>query len=248
MWLWLRLTPFHLFAVLAIAVCVVGGIWQFGSYEDHQGSAVREAEAEATVPINDVWAVGKPFATTLENRSVEVSGRFAPTADQFWVQGDVTGGPAWLVAPFLVAGGDSSGGDSSDGALLVVRGQAPAAGELPPVPEGEQQLDVVLRPSIGGGSPLDDQRVTSSLTVPSLLNELPHRLWSGYGIVTDGPEGTVPTGFDRVAPPDPDVSWTVGLKNLAYALQWWTFALFALVMWWRMSSDMVADRRANPRP
>ena len=48
-----------------------------------------------------------------------------------------------------------------------------------------------------------------------------------------------------VALPDPDVSWSVGLRNLAYAFQWWVFAAFALFMWWRMATENVAMRRAE---
>ena len=40
-----------------------------------------------------------------------------------------------------------------------------------------------------------------------------------------------------MSPPDPEVSWTVGLRNLAYALQWWVFGLFSAFMWWRMATD-----------
>ena len=40
-----------------------------------------------------------------------------------------------------------------------------------------------------------------------------------------------------------DVSWTVGLKNLAYTMQWWVFGAFAIFMWWRMSNEQVAAAR-----
>lgn len=234
--LWLRLTPLHLFAVVAVVACVAGGLWQFSSYESRQGDAAREARSEQPVPIGDVWAPGRPFRADLQDRSVQVSGRFAPTADQLWVVGQTTQGRAWLVAPFLV--------DGSDAALLVVRGSADAPGGLAPVPDGPVDLQVVLRPSEGGATPLDADRVTSAVTVPSLINQLPYRLWSGYGLADADVAGVVPSGLTPVEPPDPDVSWTVGLKNLAYALQWWVFALFAVFMWWRMSVETVAARRA----
>jgi ABC-type nickel/cobalt efflux system permease component RcnA len=35
------------------------------------------------------------------------------------------------------------------------------------------------------------------------------------------------------------LSW----RNLAYALQWWVFALFAAYMWWRMVRDDYEDGR-----
>lgn len=243
--LWLRLTPLHLFAVLAVVGCIAGGFWQLSAYESRQGAAVRESASAAPAPIDEVWGLGQPFAADLQDRRVEVQGRFAPADQQLWVRGEMTDGRTWLVAPFLV--------DGSDGALLVVRGSADTPQDaLPPVPTGEVSLGVVLQPSQGGGSPLDAQRVTTAITTPSLLNELPQRLWSGYGLLQEwsGYAGTGdPTpGFgEGVDPPDPDVSWTVGLKNLAYALQWWVFAVFAVVMWWRMCRDQVEEARERHR-
>ena len=89
------------------------------------------------------------------------------------------------------------------------------------------------------GEPLGPDRTTDAISVPALINDLPQRLYGGYGIaLTD-------TGLPLVDPPEPEVSWTVGLRNLAYALQWWVFAAFALFMWWSMASENVAMRRAE---
>lgn len=233
--LWLRLTPLHLFAIIAIAGCVIGGLWQLNSYRSQQSAAVDEVRADVT-SLDDAWSLGEPFTGELLGRVVEARGEFGPRAEQVWVQGPATEGRAWLVAPLRVEG--------SEGALLVVRGSAAEPGPLPDVPSGPQELRLALQPSAGGGaSPLTPERVTTAISVPALLNELPYRLWSGYGIAT---QGTSPeSGLEPVAPPDPDVSWTVGLVNLAYALQWWVFALFAAFMWWRICTDQIADARAR---
>lgn len=241
--LWLRLTPLHLFALVALAGCIAGGFWQFSAYEVRQGDAVRTSAAASPVPIQEVWGRGQPFSADLQDRRVSVAGRFAPADQQFWVRGQISGGRTWLVAPFLV--------DGSDGALLVVRGRVDAPQrQLPPVPPGELTLGVILQPSQGGGAPLDADRVTNTITTPSLLNELPQQLWSGYALLDSrsgsaGSDAPPPGIGDGVDPPDPDVSWTVGLKNLAYALQWWVFAVFAVVMWWRICRDQVQEAREH---
>ncbi|KQY55902.1 hypothetical protein ASD11_15525 [Aeromicrobium sp. Root495] len=225
----------HALAVVAVALCVAGGLWQMGVYEgrqDDERSSAAASLAQAQ-PLGDQWKAGEAFPTELQQRSVVLQGRFGPATEQLWVQGaETTGGQAWLVAPFLVAG--------TDDALLVVRGSAAVPGPVPDVPTGEQSVTVVLQPGQGGGSALDARRTTTAVSIPVLLNELPHRLFSGYGLATTD------TGADLalVSAPDPDVSWTAGLKNLAYALQWWVFGLFAAFMWWRMCSESIEARRA----
>ncbi len=48
--------------------------------------------------------------------------------------------------------------------------------------------------------------------------------------------------MERVPPPDLPSGYT--LRNFAYALQWWVFAIFALWMWWKMVRD--EQRRSVP--
>ena len=79
--------------------------------------------------------------------------------------------------------------------------------------------------------------VYGSLSIPQLANVLRGDLFSGFAL-TDA--AGINGGLRPVEPPDPHVSWTVGLRNLAYALQWWVFGLFAGFMWWRMVTDAVA--------
>ncbi|HWV27135.1 MAG TPA: SURF1 family protein [Aeromicrobium sp.] len=228
----------HAFWAVAVVVCTLGGLWQMGVYESRQDEAIDHSRTEGVVDIGQVWSVGEAFPSDLSNRTVTVAGRFGDAADQLWVVGPATDGRAWIVAPFWV--------DGSDAALLVVRGSQAEVGDLPDVPDGELTLTVSLQPSVSGAGPLDENRVTTSVTVATLLNELPYRLWSGYGIVTDG--SPPPDGATLVQPPDPDVSWTVGLKNLAYALQWWVFAAFSVFMWWRMLADQADKQSRTSRP
>ena len=218
---WLRpgLLGLHAFAVVAVGFCVVMGVWQLGIYEGRQGDA-QDGRREQVVPLADVWRPGEAFTSDLKDQRVRISGRFA--ADDLRVTRD--DGSTWLVTPFVIG----------DHALLVVRG----VGERAPASDATE-LDVVLEPSEPGGRALGPDRTTDAISVPSLINDLPHRLYGGYGIaLTD-------TGLPLVEPPEPEVSWTVGLRNLAYALQWWVFAAFALFMWWRMATDNVAMRRAE---
>jgi surfeit locus 1 family protein len=218
---WLRpgLLGLHAFAVVAVGFCVVMGLWQLGIYEGRQGEAQDDVR-HRVVPLAEVWEPGEAFTSELKDRRVRLTGRFAD--DDLRVTRD--DGSTWLVTPFVI----------DDHALLVVRGE----GERAPASDATR-LDVVLEPSEPGGRSLGPDRSTDAISVPVLINDLPQRLYSGYGI------SLIDTGLPLVDPPDPEVSWTVGLRNLAYALQWWVFAAFALFMWWRMASENVAMRRAE---
>lgn len=218
---WLRpgLLGLHVFAVAAVGFCVVMGLWQLGIYEGRQGDA-QDGVRRQVVPLADVWGPGEAFTSDLKGKRVSLEGRFAD--DDLRVTRD--DGSTWLVTPFVIG----------DHALLVVRGE----GESAPASDATE-LDVALEPSESGGRALGTDRTTDAISVPALINDLPQRLYSGYGIaLTD-------TGLPLVDPPDPEVSWTVGLRNLAYALQWWVFAAFALFMWWNMAGENVAMRRAE---
>lgn len=238
---WLRpgLLGLHAFAVAALTVCVIGGLWQLGVYDQRQEHERADRQQVPTVLLGDIWAAGEPFTAELNHRPVEVSGTFADAGEQVWVSGREQDGRTgyWLVAPLVVGGGPD--------ALLVVRGFAEQAGEPPAVPAGTVRLTAVLEPGEAGGTSLDDQRVIGSLRVPTLLNELSHPLYAGYAIsTTEAASG----GLALADTPVPEVSWTVGARNLAYALQWWVFGLFAVFMWWRMCSDQVAHARAARSP
>ena len=217
---WLRpgLLGLHALAVVAVGSCVAMGLWQLGVYGDRQGDA-RERARHEVVPIDMVWTPGEAFSSGLRDQRVSVTGRFA--------DGDIVverpDGSTWLVTPFVIG----------EHALLVVRG----TGERAPRSR-VTELDVVLEPSEPGGRSLGPDRRTDAITVPVLINDLPQRLYGGFAIsLTD-------TGLPLVAPPEPEVAWSTGLRNLAYALQWWVFAAFTVFMWWRMASENVAMQRA----
>lgn len=228
---WLRpgLLGLHLFAVAAVLFCVVMGLWQLGVYDTRQAHERADQQQVPRVALAGLWGPDEPFEARLNQRPVTAVGSFAPDADQFWVTERASGG-AWLVAPLKT--------DAED-ALLVVRGWAPTpTATPPPTPTGEVSVEGVLQQGEGIGSGWDaDTREIGSLRIPALTNELPYDLYSGFAISTDQ---DVSGGLALADTPSRDVSWTVGLKNLAYTMQWWVFGGFALFMWWRMVNEQIA--------
>lgn len=234
--LWFRpaLLGLHAFAILAITVCVIAGLWQMGVYDSRKQSEQADKQHVPTVSFASLrWGPDDAFVPRLDHRPVTISGRFAPAADQVWVSGKIEAGRPgyWLVAPFVVDGGTS--------AVLVVRGWSAQHGDLPAAPSATSIHGVIV-PGEGSGAPLDSRRVIGSLRIPALINSLPYELYSGFAISTSA---SAAGGLQLATPPLPGTSWTTGLRNLMYALQWWVFAGFALLMWWRMGTEAVAAGR-----
>jgi cytochrome oxidase assembly protein ShyY1 len=235
--LWLRpgLLGLHLFAVVVLVACILAGLWQLGVYDSHQKHERDESHQVAAVPLTKLWGADEPFEGRLNHRPVTIDGRFAPADEQVWVTGKRQDGRVgvWLMAPVFVGTGND--------ALLVVRGWAPAITTPPAVPTGQVMIKAVLEPGDVGGASFDPtQRKIGSVRIPALTNEMPYDLYSGYAISTST---SAAAGLDLATPPPVGVSWTVGLRNLAYALQWWVFGAFAIFMWWRIGTDLVAASR-----
>jgi cytochrome oxidase assembly protein ShyY1 len=227
----------HLFALVVLVACVLAGLWQLGVYDSHQKHERDESRKVSAVPLSRVWGPDERFEGRLNNRPVTFEGRFAPAREQVWVTGKQQGGRAgvWLLAPVFVGTGHD--------ALLVVRGWAPAVTTPPPVPDGSVTIKAVLEAGDVGGASFDPAtRKIGSVRIPALTNELPYDLYSGYAISATP---SVSAGLALATPPPVGVSWTVGLRNLAYALQWWVFGAFAIFMWWRITTESVAASRTK---
>jgi surfeit locus 1 family protein len=219
-WFSRQLIGLHLLAVLAVVVCVLMGLWQLGVYgakHEDESAAVRN---RAPVELLKVWGPDAPFTADLVDRRVRIHGRFPP--DRFFTV-NRPDGQSWLAATVPV--------DGTTSAIVVILGHTPDPPSIDRHLPRRSVFTAVLQPSEPSGD----------LSMAKRVNESHQDLFSGYALLDD-PHFTA---FKPVEIADPEVSWTVGLRNLAYALQWWVFGLFAVFMWWRMSSDLVAVRRTT---
>lgn len=234
---WLRpgLLGLHVLAVVGLVFCITMGLWQLGVYDSRQDDERADQRDVPRVELAGLWGPDDAFEARLAQRPVTAEGTFASDADQFWVTGREQDGVqgVWLVAPLMT---------QANSALLVVRGWAPEPGDAPPLPSGRVSVEAALQQGEGGGTPWNpDTREIGSVRIPAMTNELPYDLYSGFAIAT-GSDADLMGGLTPAQTPDLSVSWTVGLKNLAYTLQWWVFGLFVVFMWWRMCHEQL-DRR-----
>ena len=218
-------------AIAALLVVAMTGLgrWQFSAYDQHQSDDSSAVLDRAPVPLDDALGPDAPFPTESVSRPVIVAGRYLGD-EQFYVRGLGGDGRFAVATPVLTSGG---------AAVIVVRG---SASSVPTdAPSGGVRVEGVLEPSQGSAAPLDEARTTNGIQIARLVSSFDEDLYAGYVIKTasDPAHGLTP-----VAVPRPEASFWAGIRNLLYALQWWSFAAFVVFMWWRMTGDM---QREHPR-
>lgn len=232
----------HLLAIAAIAAMVVAGVWQFGTYGDARRDDTAAVISGPVAPLSQVLGPDDPLTDAALDTRVVAEGTYA--AQQFVVRDREDAGESgyWVVTPLLVSGDTAEGAEPS--ALLVVRGWQ-ASATAPPAPRGEVRVTGVLEPGEEGLTTVDAEGVIDSVRIPTLLNAVDFDLYSGY-LVRISEEPPPEDGLRPVTPQAPEGSWTTGLRNLAYALQWWVFAAFGVFMWWRICCEEVERRTTTP--
>ena len=231
---------------LLAAVLIVGygfvvlGLWQMNvAREDAEQQAIREAAERPIVQLDQVMPPHAAFPTDGSNRRVTVTGHYEPVRQVLVVDRRLRGQTGWwVVVPFVV--------DSTGARIPIVRGfVATASGRLPVTTE-TVTITGSLAPS---ESPTPSKKVLGpgeigSVDVPALLNSWGGEIYNGFLFAVEespnpsdvGAAGAAASGgMERVPPPD--LPSGVTLRNAAYALQWWIFAVFALWMWWKMVRD-----------
>jgi surfeit locus 1 family protein len=140
---------------------------------------------------------------------------------------------------------------TSAGAWLpVVRGWVPnpddPAAAAWAAPSGPVTLEGVLQPDEPPAASAPTGGRMHSLDVADLLNRWGTPIYNGFVVLTSQ-QADVPADVVQpqlVPPPQPQphgIAW----RNAAYAVQWWVFGGFALVMWWTMVRQAARDDAAQ---
>jgi surfeit locus 1 family protein len=214
---------------------VTAGMWQLRVYHRQGAQAAARRAAAPPVPLTEAAPVGVRVRDGY-GRTVTFSGSYeavhqvlVPMADRTDVSRVVT----------LLRQDDGS-------AVAVVRGLVSEGSAAPPPPDGPQTQSGILLPSEDPADSRAGQPDQSSVRVPQLAQSWPGPLVDGF--VTLAPAEAKAQGLEPVAVTLPEAAG--GLRNGAYALQWWMFAAFTVVMSVRMARDVarpaVAERLPSP--
>lgn len=239
---WLAL----LLVVLVVASAMAWlGSWQLDRARAQGRDAVTARQSAAPVPLAGVLRARRPFTAAAADRSVVTDGRW-DGAHQVLVAGRRLDGVRglWVLTPLLLADGS---------AVAVVRGWVPSASDpaaVPPAGEGSRpdggpavRVSGVLRPAEppedrapGADDGLPAGQV-ARVDVTDLVRRWPYPLLTGYLVMTaqdPAPAGPAP----RAVPPSAGGGGGgLALRNLSYAVQWWLFAAFGLLLWLRLVRD-----------
>ncbi len=214
------------FTLLALAILIALGVWQLERREEKHALLDRIAfrAAAAPAPIEILLATGDDFAA---HRHATARGTFDHAKEVYVYAPRTDGGPTRqgkkVVTPFALVSG---------GTILVDRGWVdeawPSADKTVPEPEGEVDVEGVLRPSSLSRTftpPPDTAKrmlfVRDSAAIASLAGvALKSRL--------------ILEATNRLGNPEP-LSTTLDIpdNHLNYALTWFSLALVLLVIYLR---------------
>lgn len=246
-----RVWPLHLIGVVAVAVALSLGLWQYGAWQAHRERAAAEVVEQDPVPLADLLVPGDGFPGADVGAPAEVAGTWRDDltflVDDRRVDGEVG---SWVVTPVAT--------DDGDGALLpVVRGWTADPDDVPAA-TGTVTGVGWLQPGEGTGAVDEDptDRVLPQLRLADVVRLVDADIYPGYLVLDiDGETGVAAAnaaadGLRAVTPDQvPEVAPNTSLRNLLYAIEWWVFAAFAAFVWWRFARDEVERaRRADPLP
>ena len=232
---------------LALLALVVGmsvvfgwlGSWQLGVARDKGAeAAAREVRSQPVAPIDQVLQPQQAFPADADFRRVTARGSYDASRHVLVPERLQRGRSGWWVVTAL---------RTDAGALLpVVRGWVAspddAAAGPGAVPSGTVRVTGVLQPDdpLAGAAALPPGQV-AQLDAAELVNRWGGPIYNGYLVVSaEEASATVPQPERAQAPAlvPQGVSW----RNLAYSAQWWAFAAFAILLWWKMVRQDQLDR------
>jgi cytochrome oxidase assembly protein ShyY1 len=226
--------------LLALALVIAGvmtamGIWQLGVYKSKTAVATEHRAAAAAVPLQSLFSIDDGLPSKAVGRQVTITGTWGPTADQVYMSDRLQNGKNgfWVVSPLKLSATD---------AVMIVRGWVPSVSDpAAKAPSGPVSLTGTVVASEADDSSDDAAkgRVLSSLRIPTIVHLVKYRVYDAFVVQTSA--AVMSPAPEAVVPPPPPTDHA-GLRNIAYAFQWWIFAGFTLWMWGRM----VLDARRSP--
>jgi cytochrome oxidase assembly protein ShyY1 len=239
--------------VAASVVMVLLGNWQLHRYQERSAinDRIDAADSAAAVPLTTVLArptavgsAGPAPGEELSWTKVTVTGRYDPT-HEIQVRGRTVEGAVGfeIVTPLVLDDGTAVLVDR--GWVPPAEGRATAAPVASPPPAGTVTVEGQIHRSESRPAPLERRngRIdTRRIALPGLAREMPYPVYGAYLLLTSQTPAADP-GFTRI-PIGHEDAW----QNGGYAVQWWLFAVMALLAFgWQARREAHGDRPAPRR-
>lgn len=239
---WLLL---HLTVLAAVILFVLLGLWQLRRLDERRSANARSEAQLALDPVAFEALPGAPGGE-IAGRRVLIEGRYDPERELLLRARSYRGEPGWhLLTPLLL---------DDERALLIDRGWLPQPLDETPVPQAapptgrvalEGRLFAERDPPSGPLVPRDppegDLEVAYYIDTDRLAGQFPYRLEPYYLELerqTPAQAGELP-----VPPEAPELSEG---SHLAYAVQWFAFALIALIGYGALLRGGARERNIPP--
>jgi surfeit locus 1 family protein len=233
-----RLWLGHLLALVLVVAALLLGLWQLDAWQARRADEARDLTRSAPVALADVMGPDDPFPGESVGQPVEVAGRWVPEGTVF-VSGREHDGTEgfWMVTPLAV-------GAETAPALPVVLGWVADPAGAPAPPQGEARLVGWLQPPEGTGARDDDPSddVLTQLRIADIVQYVDQDLYGAYAIARDGVDGLPAADLAAL----PDAGRFTAIRNFFYAIEWWFFGGFAVLIWWRWVGEQVAPKPEEP--
>lgn len=227
----------HLLAVVLVGIAVALGWWQFGAWQAHREAQAADLTSTAPIPLADVMGPDDPFPGDRVGQPVTVSGTWVPDGTVY-VSGRERDGVDgyWMVTPLAVGGPDAA-------ALPVVLGWVADVDQAPPPPSGTAELDAWLQPTEGTGEadtdPTDD--VLPQVRTADVIQHVDQDLYGAYGVAQQPEAGLEAATLSQLPP----VGALTSVRNILYAIEWWFFGAFAVLIWWRWVTETTPEEQVD---
>jgi surfeit locus 1 family protein len=219
--------------VLALAIAAVMsvlGVWQLDVYHSKTADATAHRADAAPVSLQSLFSIDEGLPAKAVSRRVTVDGTWGPAADQVFIANRLQDSREgfWVVSPVKLSDSD---------AVMVVRGWVPTATATAPTGPVRLTGTVIASESEDSSDDAAKGRVLSSLRIPTIVHLVDYRVYDAFVVQASVDSGVVPSPAPAVVQPPAPPTDHAGLRNVAYAFQWWIFAAFTLWMWARMVQD-----------
>lgn len=222
----------HAITVLAVVAAAWLGIWQLHAWQAQREAATRDLTHARPVPLPTVLGPDDPLSGDDLGRPVTVEGTWLPTEvtvrrpSGFWDVG------------FLQT--------STGSAIPVVLGwnTTPGLSTAPARPAGGVTGWLQPTQDVEAGAAPPSGDVLAALRIADLVQRVDVDLYGAY-LVADHSQGQ-DVGWAGLRQAhleqQPSAGSWAGLRNLFYAIEWWFFAGFAIVLWGKWIRDETREQ------